>query len=48
MLAAQSIVDRLMEEESANVAELEGFLNKSLQFQVEPLYTQEQFEVILL
>ena len=48
VLAAQSIVDRLMEEESANVAELEGFLNKSLQFQVEPLYTQEQFEVILL
>ncbi len=48
VLASQEIVDRLMDEESANVAELEAFIGKTLQFQVESMYTQEQFDVILL
>ena len=48
ILASQTVVDRLLDEESANVADLEAFIGKTLQFQVEAMYTQEQFDVILL
>jgi ribonuclease G len=48
VLASQSVVDRLLDEESSNVADLEEFIGKTLKFQVESLYTQEQFDVILL
>ncbi|MCK5881216.1 MAG: ribonuclease E/G, partial [Sinobacterium sp.] len=48
ILASQYIVDHLLDAESANVAELESFIGKTLQFQVESVYTQEQFDVILL
>ena len=48
VLAAESVIDRLLDEESANVADLEEFIGKSMQFQVESIYTQEQFDVILL
>jgi ribonuclease G len=46
--AAQDVVDRLLDEESASVADLEAFAGKSLQFQVEPMYSREQFDIILL
>jgi ribonuclease G len=48
VLASQEVVDRLLDEESANVAELESFIGRSVQFQVETLYTQEQYDVVLL
>jgi ribonuclease G len=48
VLASQSVVDRLLDEESASVADLEEFIGKSIQFQVEAIYHQEQFDVILL
>ena len=48
VLASQAVVDRLLDEESASVADLEEFIGKSIQFQVEVLYHQEQFDVILL
>ena len=48
VLAAQDVVDRLLDEESNSVAELESFIDKSVRFQVESLYTQEQFDVVLL
>lgn len=48
VLAAQEVVDRLLDEESASVADLEEFIGASIQFQVEAMYTQEQFDVILL
>ncbi len=48
VLASQSVVDRLLDEESASVADLEEFIGKSIQFQVETVYNQEQFDVILL
>lgn len=48
VLASQSVVDRLLDEESASVADLEEFIGKSIQFQVETMYNQEQFDVILL
>ncbi|MEM8844863.1 MAG: ribonuclease G [Pseudomonadota bacterium] len=48
VMASQSVVDLLVDEESDNLAELEGFTNKSIKLQVESLYTQEQFDVVLL
>jgi ribonuclease G len=48
VLASQAVVDRLLDEDSASVADLEAFIGKTIEFQVEALYTQEQFDVILL
>ncbi len=48
VLAAQPIVDRLLDEESASVADLEIFIKKTIKFQVETLYSQEQFDIVLL
>ena len=48
VLASQEVVDRLLDEESANVADLEAFIKKTIQFQVETMYTREQFDVVLL
>jgi ribonuclease G len=42
------VVDRLLDEESASVADLEEFIGKTIQFQVELMYNQEQFDVVLL
>jgi ribonuclease G len=48
VLAASSVVDRLLDEDSAHVMELEEFIGATIQFQVETVYSQEQFDVILL
>jgi len=48
VLASQDVIDLLMDEESANLAELEQFINKPIRLQAEHLYTQEQFDVVLL
>lgn len=47
VLAAQSVVDHLLDEVSDHVAELEDFIGKTVRFQVEPLYTPEQYDVVL-
>jgi ribonuclease G len=46
ILASQAVVDRLLDEEAAQVAELERALKRSFRFQVEVMYTQEQFDVV--
>lgn len=48
VLAAQQVVDMLLDEESTSVAELEEFIGKPIKFQVESEYTQEQFDVVLM
>ncbi len=48
VIAAQPVVDRLLDEESANVADLEEYTGSTIKFQVETLYSQEQFDVVLL
>jgi ribonuclease G len=48
VLAAQSVVDLLLDEESASVADVEGFIGKTLSLRVEPGYSQEHFDIILL
>ncbi len=48
VLASQVVIDRLLDEESANVADLEQFIERTIQFQVETLYNQEQYDIILV
>ncbi len=48
VLASQEVVDLLLDEESTSLAELEAFIDKPIKFQVEALYTQELFDVVLL
>lgn len=48
VIAAQSVVDRLLDEESSNVADLEELLQRIIKFQVESLYSQEQFDVVFV
>ena len=46
VLASQEVVDLLLDEESASLAELEAFIGKPIKFQVESLFTQEQYDVV--
>jgi ribonuclease G len=48
VLAAPKVVARMLEDESSAVAELEAFIGKSIRFQPEEQYAQEQFDVVLL
>ena len=48
VLASQGVVDRLLDEESTNVADLEEFIGKTISFRVEPGYSQEHFDIVLL
>ena len=48
VLASQSVIDRLLDEESGNVADLETFIERPIKFQVETMYSQEQYDVVLL
>ena len=48
VLASDAVIDRLLDEESNNVADLEEFIKKTIRFQVEPMYSQEQFDVVLV
>jgi ribonuclease G len=42
------VVDRLLDEESAHLAELEEFIGRPIRLQAEALYTQEQYDVVLI
>ncbi len=48
VIASESVVSRILDEESASVAELEVFLNKSIRFQAESSYSAEQFDVVMM
>lgn len=48
VIASPKVVNRITEEESVAVAELEEFLGKSIRFQADEQYPQEQFDVVLL
>ncbi|PTQ87237.1 ribonuclease G [Agitococcus lubricus] len=48
VIANQKVIDRLLSEESAAVADLELFIAKPIRFQVESLYTQEQYDIVLV
>ena len=48
VLASQEVIDRLLDEESGHLAELEEFIGKPIRLQAEALYTQEQYDVVLI
>ena len=48
VLASSRVVERILDEQSATVAELEELIGKSIRFQQEDQYDQEQFDVVLL
>ena len=48
VLASPKVVMRIVDEESAAIAELEEFIGKTISFQAEPQYSQEQYDVVLL
>jgi len=48
VLGAQAVIDLLQEEESGSVAMLQDFIGKPIALQVEPGYTQEQYDVVLM
>jgi ribonuclease G len=48
ILASQQVIDLFLEEESQALAELSDFIAKPISMQVETLYSQEQYDVILM
>jgi len=48
VVASLAVVDRLLDEESIGVAELEEFIKIPITFQAEPMYGPEQYDVVLL
>lgn len=48
VLAAQSVIDCLLDEESTHVADLEAFVGRAIEFRVETIYNQEQYDLILV
>jgi ribonuclease G len=48
VIAAQPVIDLLLEDESASLAMLSDFIGKPISVQVEMGYGQEQFDIVLL
>ncbi len=48
VVASSQVVERILDEQSATVAELEELIGKSIGFQREDQYAQEQYDVVLL
>jgi len=48
VFAHQDVVELLLDEESAALAELEIAVGKPIRLQAEALYSQEQFDVVLV
>ena len=46
--ASAAVAERLLNEESHGLAELEVFVGKQIKVQIEPLYHQEQFDVVMM
>jgi ribonuclease G len=48
VLAHQDVIELLLDEESAGLAELEELTGKPIRLQTESLYAQDHFDVVLL
>ena len=46
--ASQPVVDVLLDEEAGSLVKLQEFIGKPIQLKVEPFYTQEQYDVVLM
>ena len=47
IVASQTVVDRLIDEQANNVRELATLLDADISCQVEPGYTQEQYDIVI-
>lgn len=48
VLASQTVIDRLLDEDASSVADLEKLTGKHLRFQIETEYTQDQYDIVLM
>lgn len=48
VMASQVVVDMLMDEEATSLLNLQEFIRRPIQLKVEPLYHQEQYDVVLM
>ncbi len=48
MLAHQDVVELLLDEESASLAELEELTGKPIKLQTETMFIPERFDVVLM
>jgi len=48
VMASQAVIDLFLDEESQSLAQLSDFIGKPISLQVESLFTQEQYDIILL
>jgi ribonuclease G len=48
ILASQKVVDTFLDEESQSLALLEEFIGKPIRLQVESIYHQEQYDIVLV
>jgi len=48
ILASQKVIDIFLDEESQSLAMLEEFIDKPISLQVETIYTQEQYDIVLM
>jgi ribonuclease G len=48
ILASQAVIDLFLDEEAQSLAQLSDFIEKPVSLQVETLYNQEQYDVILM
>ncbi|MEX2354109.1 MAG: ribonuclease E/G, partial [Gammaproteobacteria bacterium] len=48
VVASEEVIDMLMDDESINIAELQEFISRPISFQVEPSYSQEQYDIVPL
>ena len=48
ILASQPVIDLFLDEESQGLAQLSDFIGKNVSLQVETLFSQEQYDVILM
>ena len=48
ILASQKVVDLFLDEESQSLAQLADFIGKPISLQVENVYSQEQYDVVLM
>jgi len=48
VVASTAVVDKILDDQSTTVAELEEVIGKSIRFMREEQYTQEQFDVVLV
>lgn len=48
ILAGQTVIDQFLDEEAQSLAQLSDFIGKPVSLQVETVFTQEQYDIILL